>query len=871
MTSDAARNADGSIRTDQGMMTRRLYTDVGWSYIEVFQNYYYGKQATDGTSVNYTNLHGEGSENSAISELFTRSVYIQVTAPEYTLTYDPNGGTDGPDTDTGLLLGEHELNSKDVPTREPVTPVGETEAVEVAFIGWTENQDEKIYAKGDTDYDPSKVVTTVTISTDKLDEDGNMTVYALWGYDTNNNGTADVLETPHNIIYYANNGGEDNEPFAKKENVLPGEYDVGTEQVPEYEGKVFLYWTTDTSAQGQTYKDASQLPEKAEKVTVSDADVILYAIWGDDDKGGTDGGDNIADVYQIFLKFKAEGNGAVSPAADQAINLGTATYGAVDFGADGNAASVTATAIDGNIFTQWSWNDGTNDHTSASATLSGIPDGLDNVLGGTTITFTASFRAENINLSVEKTLTSIGDTTITEDMTDIPMAKVGDTITWTITVTNTGNVELTNITVKDQLSNATGAVTIVAGTEYTVNDDGTVTISSLDMNADVKITVTYEVLPGDAGNTISNKATVKVDGDDGPSGEDDSEVTVAMPGLSITKEVDKTSANVGDILTYTITVTNTGEVTLENISVTDTMLGVKETIDSLVAGSEWKNTYTYTVKYSDAGKTIVNTAVAKVDGKEEEASSEGTKINTPYVPPVLNTEDHMAYIIGYEDGSVRPENNITRAEVATIFFRLLTDESRAEVWSQDNTYSDVAKTAWYNNAVSTMSNAGIVSGYPDGTFCPDKPITRAEFATIAARFSEVVYNGGNSFTDVTENHWASRYIALAEYLGWINGYPDGTFKPDQAITRAEAMTLINRVLERAVEEEHMLPDMVTWVDNLPSAWYYEAVQEATNSHEYTRLTKQVPDQDFNYEDWREILEIPDWASLEKVWSTANSK
>ena len=261
----------------------------------------------------------------------------------------------------------------------------------------------------------------------------------------------------------------------------------------------------------------------------------------------------------------------------------------------------------------------------------------------------------------------------------------------------------------------------------------------------------------------------------------------------------------------------------------------------------------------------------------------------PYVPgesdkPALNTEDHVAYIIGYpvdyvtgaptDDMSrwpVKPQGNITRAEVATIFFRLLTDESRAYYWSQTNPYSDVGTGNWFNNAISTLSNAGIITGYPDGTFRPNAPITRAEFAAIAARFSEVIYNGGNSFTDVPENHWAARYIALAEYLGWINGYPDGTFKPEQNITRAESMTLINRVLERDVEEEHMLEDMVKWPDNLPGAWYYEAVQEATNSHEYVRTDKLVPEHDFNYEDWQEILEAPDWAALEKAWSTANSK
>ena len=239
--------------------------------------------------------------------------------------------------------------------------------------------------------------------------------------------------------------------------------------------------------------------------------------------------------------------------------------------------------------------------------------------------------------------------------------------------------------------------------------------------------------------------------------------------------------------------------------------------------------------------------------------------------PVLNKEDHVAYIIGYQDDTVRPQNNITRAEVATIFFRLLTDDSRAYYWSQTNDFSDVEADAWYNNAVSTMADAGVITGYPDGTFRPDAPITRAEFAAIAARFSDVGYAGVCSFSDVPDSFWGVDEIALAEHLGWITGYEDNTFRPNRYITRAEAMTLINRVLERAVEEPHMLPDMVEWIDNLPTAWYYEAVQEATNTHTYTRLRKTVLNQTFCYEDWIEILENPDWAALERTWSEANDQ
>ncbi|MEE0748703.1 S-layer homology domain-containing protein, partial [Evtepia sp.] len=214
---------------------------------------------------------------------------------------------------------------------------------------------------------------------------------------------------------------------------------------------------------------------------------------------------------------------------------------------------------------------------------------------------------------------------------------------------------------------------------------------------------------------------------------------------------------------------------------------------------------------------------------------------TPIRPPVdpdkpeLNTEDHYAYIVGYEDGSVQPEGDITRAEVATIFFRLLTDESRDAFWSQTNDYTDVPADAWYNNAVSTLSNAGIIDGYEDGTFKPDGNITRAEFATIAVRFFEATYDGGDLFSDIA-GHWAQDYINEAANAGIVDGYPDGTFRPQQYITRAEAMTMVNRTIDRHPDADHLLDDMIVWPDNPETAWYYEQVQEATNSHEYTMNT-----------------------------------
>ena len=248
--------------------------------------------------------------------------------------------------------------------------------------------------------------------------------------------------------------------------------------------------------------------------------------------------------------------------------------------------------------------------------------------------------------------------------------------------------------------------------------------------------------------------------------------------------------------------------------------------------------------------------------------------------PSLNTKDHYGYIIGYPvdyytgqpttdqtKKPVRPEGKITRAEVATIYFRMLTDESRTKFWSQSSGYSDVKTGDWFNNAVSTLSKAGIIAGYEDGSFKPNGYITRAEFATIAARFFDVTYNGKDLFPDIS-GHWAKDYINQAANKGFVNGYEDGTFKPDRNITRAEAVTLVNRTLDRHPDKNHFTKDMLVWPDNMDQTkWYYADMQEATNSHTYQM--KENSDKT-KYENWTKTLPIRNWEALEKAWSNANS-
>lgn len=251
----------------------------------------------------------------------------------------------------------------------------------------------------------------------------------------------------------------------------------------------------------------------------------------------------------------------------------------------------------------------------------------------------------------------------------------------------------------------------------------------------------------------------------------------------------------------------------------------------------------------------------------ENRISESTKINvnsimTIYagwertsVPSMLNGDDHYAYIQGYADGTVRPNANITRAQVATIFFRLLDEDVRSDYLTTYNTFPDVNADYWANTAISTMASLGVINGRNSGLFDPDAYITRAEFAAICARFDDSNVSGFDSFTD-TFGHWAEEEIGRAAALGWIQGYDDGTFRPNQYITRAQAVTMINRVLCRLPEDEDdLLPGMNVWTDCREGDWCYLAIQEATNSHDY--VTK-----DRVYETWTDLNRAPDWSRYE---------
>ena len=229
-------------------------------------------------------------------------------------------------------------------------------------------------------------------------------------------------------------------------------------------------------------------------------------------------------------------------------------------------------------------------------------------------------------------------------------------------------------------------------------------------------------------------------------------------------------------------------------------------------------------------------------------------LNLKKATPKLNTRDHFAYVQGYPDGTVKPAGSITRAEVAAILFRLMDADSRSLYYSTASGFRDVDSTKWYNTYVATLNNAGVITDSRTGYFRPNDAITRAELAAMLAQFAEKK-SAAIYFSDVSAGYWAANAIALTANLGWINGYPDGTFGPDKTVTRAELMAMVNRATGRAPESTSaLLSGMKTWKDNADTArWYYLDVQEATNSHTYLGAPTET---------WTSLTATPDWSQYE---------
>ena len=360
--------------------------------------------------------------------------------------------------------------------------------------------------------------------------------------------------------------------------------------------------------------------------------------------------------------------------------------------------------------------------------------------------------------------------------------------------------------------------------DYTVNISGVNSVSGVDPNEDTCSRL-FQVksVVGKGNDHYNHYATVKIDG-----------TTVWEKGKMVSHSVDTTNDKYTD--------------------------GYKDNAFDILKATEWaqqpdgsyKRTVTRVCKYCGYEEDVVETKRDDVD--------DITAILLPALQ--ANTDDHYSYLIGYSDGTVRPNGKITRAEVATIFFRLLDDDTRAKYWSSKNDFSDVSADKWYNNAVSTLSNMGVIGGYADGTFRPDAPISRAEFAKIAVSFTQNTGSATyNYFTDVKTTDWFAPYVTAAKDAGLIEGYSDGSFKPESKITRAEACAIVNRTLGRKPSKAHMkISGRIDWPDVQTTDWFYEAIMEATNSHTCTMGDR--------VETWTGKLPQRDWATLETGWANA---
>ena len=497
---------------------------------------------------------------------------------------------------------------------------------------------------------------------------------------------------------------------------------------------------------------------------------------------------------------------------------------------------------------------------------------------------------------VEKT----SDFTVAKAVDKATFEKAGDVLTYTVTVTNTGEKDLTGLTISDLKTTFDNPTFDLAkGKEQTFTYTYTVT------EADVKA------------KAVNNTATVTL-GEKSEEALTKSTLVEKTSDFTVTKAVDKaTFEKAGEELTYTVTVKNTGEKKLENLTISDSLVKLTEDPFALEVGEEKTFTYHYTVTEADVkAKAVNNTATVTHDNDGKSASAVSklkedkpnppTKVITQYVDengnrlipdragkqpvveikgytflrteesdtlirhiykkiqvpvhpsgstlilptpgtsePVpddglLNKKDHKAYMFGYPDGNFLPERNMTREEATAMFARLLKDYPR-ERRSYNIPFSDVAESDWSQQAIGFMLEKGMIKGYEDGSFKPKAAISRAEFAAMAARFDKLVAGGGNSFFDVPAGHWAQAAIDSAAAKGWVTGYPDGSFKPERKITRAEVVNITNKMLDRFADRDFVrshLSEMIQFKDLTEADWAYFPIMEATNGHDYTRRAAQ---------------------------------
>ena len=794
-------------------------------------------------------------------------------APTYTLTYNANGGHFASEATTTTkeemiaATGDHDLNYTDEYTP---THAQTSEGKNVIFLGWSTEKQEKVFSKddvADAERTASSIITKVNI------QNPTTTVYAVWSLDENNNNIPDIFEAT--VTYKIENGywsrSEDGENIDKNDkNVTITLYEKSGHIWKKIDAKLGDTIPTGHgcekgyTAQGW-YKDSETDTVNIEAATPVTGNVTYTFKYTNA---------SIPTTYTVILHLE---NGAYTTVPDgytttstsgvyqytvteptTIIKPDTTTLSRSEYDFQGWSLSKTdsQTLIEENetftaLYVKQSGLTGNYDKIDLYAVWKKVDPPVDPVKWDVSRSKTATPLAKNSNgdwtTTVKLTLPTVNGnkegTSETEVQPNQTIAiskgsKVEDTIGKKFTLVGIGDSALEN-----------GSFTLTVGGKEitgTVINGHTVNFGEQNSDGIYPYTVDYAA--------TSNKFDWNIN-EDVYAG---TEVTLSYK-LKLTNP--QTAAG-----TYGVT-------DLDGNGFVDGAETTKVVADDALYTNEKAALY---IKENDQEKEIAvfpKPSVSYTIKSSSGSHSGGSR-------PSLNTKDHYGYIIGYPvdyytgqpttdqtKKPVRPEGKITRAEVATIYFRMLTDESRTKFWSQSNSYSDVKAGDWFNNAVSTLSNAGIIAGYEDGSFRPNGYITRAEFATIAARFFDVTYNGKDLFPDIS-GHWAKDYINQAANKGFVNGYEDGTFKPDRNITRAEAVTLVNRTLDRHPDKSHFTKDMLVWPDNMDQTkWYYADMQEATNSHTYQM--KENSDKT-KYENWTKTLPIRNWEALEKAWSNANS-
>ena len=817
------------------------------------------------------------------------TVTIQNSYTEtYTLIYDANGGTGVP-TDTKAYTSGETANL----TFSPLpTHADDAAGNKIVFLGWSATQDGTIH-----DSEPNNLIYDITMNEDK-------TVYAVWGYDKNKNGNPDFYDAT--ATYKIVGGTWDGTLATMTETVKVKTMNATTGQWESTNNPLTQVPDTATVTPNTGYTSTGSWDTTPENGTTVIAKNTTYTY-------------TLQQTEKVTVTYEWTGLESARFAEEQkAPGPDTVTKGS-NYTVKGPAANTIIKDLDGNSykFSGWSTSnatitaDGKIESIQTNVTLTGtwtklgsgifdltdkifksftLADGSSKIPAGTEYTFAVHVTPYGgtqgmLHYGDVKLKNVTGETLPSFNFNNVAEieCKTPDTYTYLVEEAFDRDAHPDGIVDKIHYDTKQYLLTISVENDLTVKY-GFTAYPQTDGEAVPKDTITFrnsyfedlnaDIVTLDLGNYV----TKTFESRHGKSATETFEAKVQIwledvPVINAAKEEDAIAvyAEPEWPKEYTGTVTlSTGETKPFDFGGSITLdrnhryrIRVTET-----AGSNTDVEYDKTVY-----ETYVNFDYETKEVKWYEYNGNFSFTNTytgiddyyPIIIPtiinkdtgMLNKTDHFAYVIGYPDGTVHPNGQITRAEVATIFFRLLRDEVRDGAFTTSNSYSDVAYGKWYNNPISTMSALGIITGYPDGTFKPNKPITRAEFAAIAARFDETQSGKSATFSDVI-GHWAAKEIGIAYYNDWIKGYPDGTFKPDQNITRAEAMTLINRVLERKPESPaDLLTNMNKWTDNMDtSKWYYLDVQEATNSHGYTRKT-------FNYELWRQMLPDPDWSRYER--------